>query len=50
MCLKPELLFNFENQQIPENIFNELISMSELHLEEHKLLNRVIQYWSDTNG
>ncbi|CAG8817771.1 2512_t:CDS:1, partial [Gigaspora margarita] len=50
MCLKPELLFNFENQQIPENIFYELISMSELRLEEHKLLNRVIQYWSDTNG
>ncbi|CAG8811618.1 25749_t:CDS:2, partial [Gigaspora margarita] len=24
--------------------------MSELLLEEHKLLNRVIQFWSDTNG
>ncbi|CAG8816108.1 43603_t:CDS:2, partial [Gigaspora margarita] len=49
LCLKPELLFNFENKQIPENIFYELISMSELCLEEHKLLNKVIQYWMDTN-
>ncbi|CAG8855248.1 29443_t:CDS:1, partial [Gigaspora margarita] len=35
LCLKPALLFKFENQQIPENLFYELISMSELRLEEH---------------
>ncbi|CAG8784308.1 28701_t:CDS:2 [Gigaspora margarita] len=50
LCLKPALLFKFENLQISKNLFYELISMSELRLEEHKLLNRIIQYWSDTNG
>ncbi|CAG8716659.1 28753_t:CDS:2 [Gigaspora margarita] len=49
LCLKLVLLFKFGNQQIPVNIFYKLISMSELRLEEYKLLNRVIQFWSDTN-
>ncbi|CAG8768865.1 5723_t:CDS:1, partial [Dentiscutata heterogama] len=50
LCLNPALLFNFDNKEIPENILHELISRSELCLEENLLLSRIIQWLLDTNG
>ncbi|KAF0395992.1 kelch-like protein 17 [Gigaspora margarita] len=50
LCLNLALLFNFDNKEIPENILHELISRSELCLEENLLLSRIIQWLLDTNG
>ncbi|CAG8646340.1 15089_t:CDS:2 [Dentiscutata erythropus] len=50
LCLNPVLLFNFGNKEIHENILHELISRSELCLEENLLLSRMIQWLLDTNG
>ncbi|CAG8493166.1 39334_t:CDS:2 [Gigaspora margarita] len=50
LCLNLALLFNFNNKEIPENILYELISRSELCLEENLLLSRIIQWLLDTNG
>ncbi|CAG8457421.1 21512_t:CDS:2 [Racocetra persica] len=43
LCLNPALLFNFDNKEISESILYELISRSELCLEENLLLSRIIQ-------
>ncbi|CAG8438119.1 7664_t:CDS:2 [Dentiscutata heterogama] len=50
LCLNLALLFNFGNKEIHENILHELISRSELCLEENLLLSRMIQWLLDTNG